>query len=244
MRLVGTVSAAMRPCGVNWLVLGAGALPASLGLSERSANRSRYWQQIPRSVAQGSHRCVASSFSRHRPRQQASLLCHAQPTLYRGPAATAGRPASRLHRLRRTPCSGCGRTRRRRPTGSPGLPGARRERPSIKQAAGPGATLDAWYGCRLANVSAAATSRSGVPKAIVFCMVPEPFAGRRTRRADAWRRRYFAQARAIPHVWPSVSRALGTRPDLSVCCRCAQNVHAARDVLTRNGRARWRRAPQ
>ena len=69
-------------------------------------------------------------------------------------------------------------------------------------------------------------------KAIVFarfCMNPNhlPVARR-------GRRRYFAQARTIPNGWPSVSRALGTRPDLSVCCRCAQNVHAARGLRTRN----------
>ena len=138
-------------------------------------------------VAHGSHRCVASSFSQHRPRQPASLPCHAQPTLYRGPAATAGRPASRLHRLRGTPCSGCGRTRRRRPTGSPGLPGARCEGPSITQAAGPGATLDAWLDCRLASVSAATTSRLG-PKYELSCSIlhePEPCAGRASRRRMA-----------------------------------------------------------
>ena len=195
----------MRPCGVNLACLGVVlSRPASLGLSERSANRSRYWQQIPRSVAQGSHRCVASSFSRHRPRQQASLLCHAQPTLYRGPAATAGRPASRLHRLRRTPCSGCGRTRRRRPTGSPGLPGARRERPSINQAAGPGATLDAWHVCRLASVSAATTSRSGVPQQFVLliCMNPN-HAGRRvaqTPGGDGKAKRRRLRSRALEQL--------------------------------------------
>ena len=65
-------------------------------------------------------------------------------------------------------------------------------------------------------------------------MVPEPFG-----RADAWRRRYFAQARTIVHVWPSVSRALGTRPDLSVAAAvrktCTPHAASLRETAASRG---------
>ena len=55
--------------------------------------------------------------------------------------------------------------------------------------------------------------------------------------------RSLAHVGTSPRVRPRVPRALGTRPDLSVCCRCVQNVqpHA---LLTRNGRVPWYWKPQ